>query len=209
MPRRLLSLLLPVLLLAALACEEAPPPELRGAPVVLSSVELRDLVERIEAPGELLAKNRAVIAAEVAGQVTEIAVDEGGAVAPQAVVIEIDPERRRLEIADARARLAEAGLESVVMGDPAHSVAPHHVTERVFQLVVMDEVAAQARSVLTDDVPADAEADALDEAYHQRRFADRPVWVRRTTVLLLVTFVGPIAVAAFFHVLWLLRGLFP
>ena len=38
-----------------------------------------------------------------------------------------------------RARLAEAGLESVVMGDPAHHIAPHHMTDRVFQLVVMDE----------------------------------------------------------------------
>ena len=107
MLRRALSMLLPLLLLAALACEEAPPPKLRGTPVVLSSVELRDLVERIEAPGELLAKNRAVIAAEVAGQVTEISADEGASVEPGAIVIEIDPERRRLEIADARARVAE------------------------------------------------------------------------------------------------------
>ena len=109
----------------------------------------------------------------------------------------------------ARARLAEAGLESVVVGDPAHAVAPHHVTERVFQLVVVDEVAEHARSVLTDDLPVDAEADALDAAFHQRRFADRPVWVRRTTILLLITFAGPVALAALFHVLWLLRGLFP
>ncbi|MDG2028064.1 MAG: hypothetical protein P8J50_13235 [Acidimicrobiales bacterium] len=109
----------------------------------------------------------------------------------------------------AKARLAESGLESVVMGDPAHSIAPHHVTERVFQLVMVDEVADHARSILTDDLPADTEADALDEAFHQRRFADRPLWIRRTTVLLIITFVGPIAIAAFFHLLWLSRGLFP
>lgn len=108
-----------------------------------------------------------------------------------------------------RARLAEAGLEAVVMGDPAHQVAPHHVTERVFQLVVMDEVAAHARRVLDGDVPPDPEGDALDAAYHQRRFTDRPVWIRRTTVLLLITFAGPPLLASVLHVLWLLRGLFP
>lgn len=109
----------------------------------------------------------------------------------------------------ARARLTEAGLESVVMGDPAYAVAPHHMTDRVFQLVVMDEIVDHARSVLSDDLPPDREADELDAAFHQRRFADRPLWIRRTTILLLVTFAGPIALAAFFHVLWLLRGLFP
>lgn len=108
-----------------------------------------------------------------------------------------------------RARLAEAGLESVVMGDPAHHVAPHHMTDRVFQLVVMDEIVDHARSILTDDRPADTEADELDAAFHQRRFADRPLWIRRTTVLLLITFIGPVALAALFQLLWLLRGLFP
>ena len=107
------------------------------------------------------------------------------------------------------ARLAEAGLESVVMGDPAHSVAPHHMTERVFQLVVMDEIADHARRVLTDDRPPDTEAEALDAAFYQRRFADRPRWIRRTTVLLLVTFAGPPVLAAGLHLLWMLRGLFP
>ncbi|GJM38992.1 MAG: hypothetical protein DHS20C19_23590 [Acidimicrobiales bacterium] len=109
----------------------------------------------------------------------------------------------------AKARLAEAGLESVVMGDPAASVAPHHVTERVFQLVVMDEIVDHARSVLFDDRPPDHEAETLDAAFHTHRFADRPLWIRRTTVLLIVTFVGPIAIAAFLHLLWLTRGLFP
>ncbi|MEM7141451.1 MAG: hypothetical protein AAF548_10510 [Actinomycetota bacterium] len=109
----------------------------------------------------------------------------------------------------AKARLAEAGLESVVMGDPAHSIAPHHMTDRVFQLVVVDEVAEHAKSILTDDLPDDVEADELDAQFHQRRFADRPLWVRRTTILLMITFIGPIVVAVFFQLLWMLRGLFP
>lgn len=106
------------------------------------------------------------------------------------------------------ARLREAGLESSVLGDPAHSIAPHHVTERVFRLVVRDEIVDHARDVL-DDPRVDAESEALDAAFHQRRFSDRPSWVRWTTVALLVVFVGPIAIAVIMQLLWITRGLFP
>jgi membrane fusion protein (multidrug efflux system) len=74
----------------------------------MTSVVLRDVVEQIDATGELLAKNRAEIAAQVAGQITEIVVDEGDAVEANAIVIEIDPERRNLDVANARAVVAEA-----------------------------------------------------------------------------------------------------
>jgi membrane fusion protein (multidrug efflux system) len=96
-------------LLLAAACGGASDarPE-AGAPVVLSRVELRDLEERIDAPGELLAKNRAEIAAEVAGQVSEIRFEEGEPIERDAVMIEIDPERRELDLASAQAGVAEA-----------------------------------------------------------------------------------------------------
>ena len=94
---------------ALLACggeAEAPPP---SAPrVVVAPVDGRDLEERIEATGELLAVERAEIAAEVEGRVTELLRDEGSAVAAGEGVLRIDPERRELELADATARLAEA-----------------------------------------------------------------------------------------------------
>jgi membrane fusion protein (multidrug efflux system) len=77
-------------------------------PVVATPVAVRDLEERIEASGELLAKNYAEVAAQIAGEVTEIAAEEGDAVAEGAIVIEIDPEKRQLEVSVARARLAEA-----------------------------------------------------------------------------------------------------
>ena len=109
----------------------------------------------------------------------------------------------------AKARLGDAGLESTVLGDPAHSIAPHLVTERVFQLVVRDEIADHARSVLTDDLPADTEGDALDAAFHQRRFTDRPTWIRWMTWAVMVAFVGPVAIAALMQLFWLVRGLFP
>lgn len=107
------------------------------------------------------------------------------------------------------ARLTEAGLESVVLGDPAHSVAPHHVTERGFRLVVRDEIADHARSVLTDGLPPDTEAAALDAAFYEQRFADRPAWVRWATWAVGVAFIGPVAVTALIVVVWIIRGVFP
>jgi membrane fusion protein (multidrug efflux system) len=93
----------------ALACggdDSARPPA--GTPVVLASVELRDVAESIEATGQLLAKDRAEIAAEVPGRITEILLFEGDGVDAGGVVLEIDPERRKLEVEDARARVSEA-----------------------------------------------------------------------------------------------------
>ena len=77
-------------------------------PVVLASVEVRDVEERIEATGELLARNRAQLAAEVSGRVSEIVFDEGQHVEAGQVILEIDPERRELELASAKSGLAEA-----------------------------------------------------------------------------------------------------
>jgi len=107
---------LPVALLAlgllggsgALGCGEEPAPPPTAQPVVVQPVEGYDLEERIEATGELIARNRAVVAAEVSGRVTEVVRDEGSDVEARAVVIAIDPERRHLEVADVRAQLVQA-----------------------------------------------------------------------------------------------------
>ena len=83
------------------------------------------------------------------------------------------------------------------------------MTERVFQLVVRDEIADHARSVLTDDLPNDTEAAALDAAFFQRRFADRPTWVRWSTWAVGLAIIGPTAFAATILVFWVIRGIFP
>ncbi len=101
-----LALALAGLLTAGCGQEVAPGEDL--PPVVVAAVEVVDLDERIEATGELVARNQALVAAEVGGQVTEILRDEGSPVAEGEVVLTIDPERRSLEVDDARARLAEA-----------------------------------------------------------------------------------------------------
>ncbi len=67
-----------------------------------------DLDEEIRASGDLRARFHTTIAAEISGRVTELAIDEGGRVERGAAVIEIDPQRRELDLGAARARLAQA-----------------------------------------------------------------------------------------------------
>jgi membrane fusion protein (multidrug efflux system) len=107
-------------LLAALGCGEAAVQEQElGRPVVVVPVSVATLEERIEATGELDAKERAVIASEVDGVVTELAVDEGDRVEEGALLLAVDPEKRALAMAnvramygDAQAALAEAEREA-------------------------------------------------------------------------------------------------
>jgi membrane fusion protein (multidrug efflux system) len=71
-------------------------------------IEAVTLDEEIRASGDLQARFHTMIAAEVAGRVTELSIDEGGAVEESAIVLEIDPERRKLDLAAAEAELAQA-----------------------------------------------------------------------------------------------------
>jgi membrane fusion protein (multidrug efflux system) len=67
-----------------------------------------EVVDRIEATGELLAKEKATVAAQVPGPITKVHVEEGDAVEAGAALLEIDPERRQLDVRDARAGVAQA-----------------------------------------------------------------------------------------------------
>ncbi len=101
---------LAALALVALGCGRGgEAPSAPAAPSVTTApVELLRLVERIQATGDLVAPDEATVAAEIAGLVTEILVDEGAAVAKGTPIVAIDPERRKLELDARRARLAEA-----------------------------------------------------------------------------------------------------
>ena len=88
--------------------------EVLRPPVMVVRSERRDVSDRIRATGQLVAKAQATLAAQVYGQVTEIHVSEGEAVLSGAVLLVIDPERRQLEVADAKAQLAEAQAELAV-----------------------------------------------------------------------------------------------
>jgi membrane fusion protein (multidrug efflux system) len=103
------------LLLAACGREEsAPVAKVFRPPVMVVRSEQRDVVDRIRATGQLIAKAEATIAAQVEGQVTEIRVHEGEAVPSGSVLLVIDPERRQLEVANAQAQFAEAQAELAV-----------------------------------------------------------------------------------------------
>ena len=107
-PTRTLLVLAVVLLLVACDAADRAEQVTPARPVVVTPVALRDFEEQIQASGELLAKHRAAVAAQVAGEVTEILADEGAAVTEGQVVVEIDPERRNLDLEAARARVGEA-----------------------------------------------------------------------------------------------------
>ncbi len=92
--------------LSACGSEDAPAPG--PPPVYVERASVHEVVDQIDATGQLLAKAEAVVAAQVAGEITGIAADEGSAVEAGAIVIEIDPERRQLELANARARVVQA-----------------------------------------------------------------------------------------------------
>jgi membrane fusion protein (multidrug efflux system) len=103
------------LLLAPLGCgvdAEVEGPSVALPRVMVAPVEAHRVLERIQAAGDLTAKEEATVSAEVGGLVTEILVDEGGAVEKGTVVLEIDPERRELELRSRQAGVsrAEAGL---------------------------------------------------------------------------------------------------
>ncbi len=102
--------------LFVLGCaEDAEPPanSQLAPPVMVSRVVVRDVIDRITATGQLVAKAEATIAAQIPGQVTSILVEEGEAVSAGQILLEIDPQRRELELASADAQLTEASAQVV------------------------------------------------------------------------------------------------
>ena len=125
------------LILQACRAEESAPPPADGllSPVMVVPSERRDVIDRIRATGQLMAKAEATIAAQVDGQVTEIRVHEGEGVESAAVLLVIDPQRRQLEVANSEAQLAEAQAELAV------ATRNYKRTERLSK----DNVASEAR----------------------------------------------------------------
>jgi membrane fusion protein, multidrug efflux system len=131
---RVRSLVLVLVLALGAGCRDRNATEAAPAKaVVLAPVDVRDLEERVSATGQILAKQRAEVAAQVPGEITAIPVDEGQPVAEGDVVIEIDPDRRALDLDRARARLSEAGsalLEAQRQHDRMRTLAKQKVASR-------------------------------------------------------------------------------
>jgi len=107
--RSALPVLLATALLAWVACSrDKAAVAILAPPVMVAPVEAQRIEDHIEATGQLLAHAEAQVASQVQGQVTRIVKDESAAVAEGDVVLEIDPERRELELRNARAALNES-----------------------------------------------------------------------------------------------------
>ena len=107
--RSVLAVSWSMLLLVSTACRDEPQASnVQAPPVMVHPVELHEVLDHIEATGQLLARSEASVAAQVGGQITRVRADEGEAVEEGQVVLEIDPARRQLEVSNQRARVAEA-----------------------------------------------------------------------------------------------------
>ena len=175
------------LLLACSAPEPSAP--VKATLVALVPVERLDLTDRIEAPGQLLAIEEADVAAEVAGVVTQILADEGSSVAQGTAVMEIAQDRRVLEFADARARLAEAAAalgearrEHVRLGSlhdsGAVSSAQLEGAEASLEAARSRHAAAEAQQGLAERALRDALVKAPFAGQIARRYVSRGEYVR-------------------------------
>jgi membrane fusion protein (multidrug efflux system) len=194
------------LVLLAVACgrgAEAPPPVAAG--VTLAPVSVRALDERIEATGELRAKDSAKIAAEVAGRVTETPYEEGARVAAGTIVMRIDPERHSLERDTAAAGLAEAQANLVeqkrtlerMRGLHAGRVASQErldQAETAAKLAAARVEAARAQLSMAERARHDADVMAPFDGVIAQRFVSRGEFVQPGKPLFELVALDPIEV---------------
>jgi len=207
---RIPASLFSALLMAGLfACGGDGEPEKPPPPVSLARVVGLDLVDRIEATGELRAVEHAEIAAEVGGRITEIIIDEGSAVEVGAEVIFIDPERRSLERDSAKARVDEADAQvrearreykrvNDLRSRKVASQTQLDQAETELKLARSRLLAAQAQSGVMERALRDANVTAPFSGFIARRFVSRGEYVQPGTKLFDLVSLDPIEVE--FHV---------
>ena len=193
-----------------LACDAPDPTPAVKAPVVATArVVAVDLEERIGASGELVARRQTTLAAEVSGRVTALRHMEGEAVRAGDVVLEIDLERRVLEIEAAQASVAKAlaSLERqqretermrTLHESNVASVSRLETAETELKLAEANAAAERAQLGVTQRVLADASVKAPFDGKLGRRHANVGQFVQVGTPLFEVVSLGPIEVV--FHV---------
>jgi membrane fusion protein (multidrug efflux system) len=143
-----LRVVLVVLIPLALACGgDAQEAVVRAPPVALADVIAIELEDRIEASGELVSPSHATIAAEVGGRITALYVDDGAHAAIGQRVLEIDPERRNLEV-----KVASAGN-----------------TEAKAALIDAERAAERVRKLFESNVASQAQLDQAETALELAR----------------------------------------
>jgi membrane fusion protein (multidrug efflux system) len=146
------------------ACGGEPPPrELTAPPVQVQRVEARTVVDRVEASGQLLAKAEATVAAQVSGEVTGVEADEGSAAELGQVIIEIDPERRQLEVDDATAGVVQADAQLQEARREAARVEKLHGRQAASDSQ-LDEARTQLRLARSRLVAAEAQRGLVQRA---------------------------------------------
>lgn len=202
--RGLLAISLVGLFAAACGGDEAVRESL-GAPVVVVPAAVGDMEDRIEGTGELAAPDRALIAAEVDGRITDVFVDEGVHVSAGSVLLAIDPEKRRLDADAARAGLrdAEAGY-AVAQREYERAKALHEqgiASDSVLDLRSTELARAEARRDssaaqrgVAEKLLRDASVRAPFAGLVARREVSRGDYVRPGQALLEVVALDPIEV---------------
>jgi membrane fusion protein (multidrug efflux system) len=195
---------------ALLACEAPDPAPAVRAPVVATArVVAVDLEERIGASGELVARRQATLTAEVSGRVTAVRHIEGEPVQAGDVVLEIDRERRLLELDAAQARVAKAlaSLERqqretermrTLHESNVASVSRLEVAETDLKLAEASAAAERAQLGVAQRALADASVKAPFDGKLGRRHANVGQFVQVGTPLFEIVSLGPIEVV--FHV---------
>lgn len=206
MTRAIPGILLAGALLACGGHEQAAAPE--APPVYVGQAIARDVVDQIGATGQLLAKAEAEVAAQVGGQITSVEADEGSAVKAGEIVMEIDPERRKLELSNADARVVQAEAQLAEARREASRVAKLHARGTVSQ-AQLDEsdtalrlarsrlVAEQAQHGLAERALRDASVVAPFAGLVARRFVNSGEYVEVGKDLFHLVALDPIEVEFF------------
>lgn len=108
---------------------------------------------------------------------------------------------RRFDADLAVAMLESAGIESVIVSDTNPETGTVSLSATGYRVAVRDEISEDASTLLA--------ADPFEAAERDRRFADRPTFVRWGTYAVLAAMAGPIIVLALIEAEWLIDALFP
>lgn len=188
------------------ACsEEAPPGADPKPPVMVVRASAERVLDRIEATGQVLARAEASVAAQVGGQVTGLAVEEGSAVDAGQVVVEIDPAKRRLEVEAARAGAVRAEADLARTGrdrDRIEKLAAQGVTSRArldeartqFEMANSALAAARAELGLAERALTDASVAAPFAGLVARRHVTVGEFVNPGTLLFDLVALDPVEV---------------
>ena len=150
--------------LLSLGCGEAETETQELLPSVSTArIERVDLEQAIRASGDLNAKLHTTVAAEIEGRVTGIEVEEGTWVEEGDVVLELDPERRQLELAAARAGLAQARAQYGKERRQTDRVRKLH-TQNVASQQKLDEAEATLELARAQLAAARAEVGVLERS---------------------------------------------